>query len=239
MKHYSLMRFPDCRFKCVTLSYDDGNKDDIRLVEIMNYYGLKGTFNVNSGMFGEGARMSAEETKKLYEENGQEVAVHGVEHLSLTEVDKAIAMNEIIEDRKNLERLFGKQVRGMAYANGSYDEEIMKIAQAAGIHYSRTTRSTHAFGLPENWLALHPTCHHTEPEFTDLAKSFYEAPLSAYLWSRTAKTFYLWGHSYEFPRDDNWSLIENFAKYIGKKDDIWYATNGELYDYVKAFDNLE
>ena len=49
--------------------------------------------------------------------------------------------------------------------------------------------------------------------------------------------FYLWGHSYEFDNDDNWHVIEEFCKYVGNKDDIWYATNMEIYtawaDYMK------
>lgn len=35
--------------KALTFSFDDGNVDDIRLIKIMNKYGLKGTFNLNSG----------------------------------------------------------------------------------------------------------------------------------------------------------------------------------------------
>ena len=50
--------------------------------------------------------------------------------------------------------------------------------------------------------------------------------------------FYLWGHSYEFDNDDNWKVIEEFAAYTGGKEDIWYATNIEIYDYVKAYEAL-
>lgn len=45
------MRFPEGRKKAVTLSYDDGVEQDMRLVEVMEKYGLKGTFNLNSGLF--------------------------------------------------------------------------------------------------------------------------------------------------------------------------------------------
>ena len=51
--------------------------------------------------------------------------------------------------------------------------------------------------------------------------------------------FYLWGHSYEFDRNNNWDVIEKFAEFVGNKDDIWYATNGEIYDYLKACEQLE
>ena len=36
--------------KAVTFSFDDGVTQDIRLIEILNKYGLKGTFNLNSGL---------------------------------------------------------------------------------------------------------------------------------------------------------------------------------------------
>lgn len=50
--------------------------------------------------------------------------------------------------------------------------------------------------------------------------------------------FYLWGHTFEFDRHNNWNVLENFAKKIGNRNDIWYATNIEIYDYVKGFNNL-
>ena len=37
------MRFPKGRAKALTLSYDDGTEQDIRLIRIMNQNGLKGT----------------------------------------------------------------------------------------------------------------------------------------------------------------------------------------------------
>ena len=51
--------------------------------------------------------------------------------------------------------------------------------------------------------------------------------------------FYLWGHSHEFHHDNNWNVMENFADAVGGCEDIWYATNIEIYDYVKAFESLQ
>ena len=50
---------------------------------------------------------------------------------------------------------------------------------------------------------------------------------------------YVWGHSFEFDLQDNWHIIEEFARYAGGKEDIWYATNIEIYDYVKAYESLQ
>ena len=42
----------DGKMKALTFSYDDGVLQDRRLIEIFNKYGLKATFNLNSGFFG-------------------------------------------------------------------------------------------------------------------------------------------------------------------------------------------
>ena len=44
------LRFPDFKRKAVTFSYDDNTQWDKCLIEIMVKHGLKGTFNVNSGL---------------------------------------------------------------------------------------------------------------------------------------------------------------------------------------------
>ena len=88
--------------------------------------------------------------------------------------------------------------------------------------------------MPDNWLILNPTCHHNNPELMDLAKRFVEIKSKSGVFM-----FYLWGHSYEFNDNDNWNVIEEFAEYMGGREDIWYATNIEIYDYVQAFNRLE
>ena len=48
----------------------------------------------------------------------------------------------------------------------------------------------------------------------------------------------MWGHAYEFDDNDNWNVIEDLAKYIGGRDDIWYATNIEIYEYIDDYNRL-
>jgi hypothetical protein len=38
--------------KALTFSYDDGVTQDIRMTGLLNRYGLKGTFNLNSELLG-------------------------------------------------------------------------------------------------------------------------------------------------------------------------------------------
>ncbi|MGE5551815.1 MAG: polysaccharide deacetylase family protein [Bacteroidota bacterium] len=237
------LRFPGGRAKSLTLSYDDGVEQDMRLVEIMNQYGLKGTFNLNSGLYAaEGTiypkgqihrRMSEKQVTKTFMNAGQEIAVHSLTHPFLDQLPVEMVVKEIIKDRENLEKQFGTIVRGMAYPYGALSDSVVAALPYCGIAYSRTVVSTNDFRIPNDWMRLTATCHHDSPELQNLAKRFVEDHVTG-----TPYLFYLWGHSYEFEANDNWHVIEEFAKYIGKRDDIWYATNIEIYDYVNAFNKL-
>ncbi len=237
------MRFPGGTDKAVTLSYDDGVEQDIRLVEIMKKHGLKGTFNLNSELWAaEGTvypkgqvhrRMTLKAAQELFVNSGMEVAVHGVTHPFLEQLPENICTYEVLQDRINLERDFGGIIRGMAYPFGTYSDSVVETLEKCGIAYSRTTKSTEKFDVPTDWLRMPATCHHSNPRLMELAENF----LVTARWPKP-KLFYLWGHSYEFEQNDNWHVIEEFAEYMGGREDVWYAANIEVYDYVKAYQSL-
>ena len=236
------MRFPGGKAKVLTLSYDDGVLQDKRLIKIMAENGLKGTFNINSGLFGQessvvGRRLTKEEALSVYQESGMEMALHSVTHPHLDQLPEILCAQEIAEDRNNLERLFGKRVRGMAYPYGTTNDAIVRVLKQVGIVYARTTVTTEKFDIPSDWLRLPTTCHHTNPRLMKLATIFVESEVLD-----DPQMFYLWGHSFEFDynsSNNNWGIIEGFARYIGNRTDIWYATNIEIYDYIAAYKQLE
>ena len=235
----NIMRWPGFKRKAVTLSYDDGVIFDRKLIEIMDKYGLKGTFNIGSGEMGKGRRLSKEEAVELYGNSHHEVAVHGQYHMALSLVPTPRGVADVINDRVELENIFGRLVCGMAYANGTYDDDAVELLRQSGIDYARTTVATEKFDVPTDWLRMPSTCHHKNPRLMELAEKFIEDKGGSNFWWSAPKLFYLWGHSYEFNDDNNWEIIEKFGEYMGKRDDIWYATNGEIYNYVKAFDSLK
>lgn len=238
---YTIMRFPGFKRKALTLSYDDGVVFDRKLIEIMDRHGLKGTFNLNSGRFfrDNPRELNKEEALALYKNSGHEVAVHGRDHLSLTEVPTSRAIADVLTDRLALEEMFGEMITGMAYAYGNYDDSVVAILEKCGISYSRTVVSTEKFDIPTDWLRLPATCHHKNPRLMELAHKFVENQGRPGSWHNHPMLFYVWGHSYEFNDNDNWYIIEEFAEYIGNREDIWYATNMEIYRYVKAFEALQ
>jgi len=237
------MKFPGGRSKALTLSYDDGHVFDMPMIEILDRYGIKCTFNVNSGRFRTDdserkefqGRMTWDEAKKLYTASRHEVAVHTLTHPFLEKLRTDEILLEVLEDRKNIEREFGVVARGMAYPYGTYSQKVIDALKACGIVYSRTVKNTGKFSLPENFLEWHPTCHQNDPKLMELAKNFVENSPKRLT---DNQLFFLWGHSFEFDRDNTWDLLEKFCAFIGGKEDIWYCTNMEYYTYIKAFESL-
>ncbi len=232
-------RFPGGLHKALTLSYDDGVEQDIRLMEILDKYGIRCTFNLNSGCWAEEGtvypaghihrRMPRSRVEDLYRNPNHEVAAHCLTHASLTELNPAQIAHEVLADRENLEAMFGGLVRGLAYPFGTYSAEVVEALKATGVAYARTVVSTNDFSIPNEWLTLHPTCHHNAPNLTALCDRFLSDSVPF-----GSKLFYLWGHSYEFESDDNWQVIEEFCRKMSGRDDIWYATNIAIVDYVNA-----
>lgn len=224
----------DGKRHAVTVSYDDGSTNDRQLIEIFNRYGIHGTFHLNSSSIVSRRpwNVSPDELPTLYA--GHEVACHGVTHASCAFLDQTALIHEMFEDRKNLEAMIGYPVRGLSYANGSYTEETLQALRTCGIVYSRTTKDTGGFAFPtENFLTWHPTCHQRDSvqvgeRFIKALDGYYSGP----------KLLYVWGHSHEFERSVKWETIETFCKTVSGRDDVWYATNIEIYDYVQALKAL-
>lgn len=235
------MRFPEGRAKALTFSYDDGVKQDGRLIEILNAHGMKGTFNINGNRFAPEEQAdnpdyncySKQAALQIYVEP-HEVALHSYTHPFLESLPTGMCAYEIVSDRVALENLFGKIVRGMAYPMGTYSDTVIDVLKSCGVVYSRTTKATEKFDLPSDFLHWNPTCHHNHPRLMELADEFLNQKVRHY-----PKLFYLWGHSYEFRNNDNWNIIESFTdKMAGHEDTVWYATNMEIYEYMTDYNRL-
>jgi peptidoglycan/xylan/chitin deacetylase (PgdA/CDA1 family) len=222
--------YPDGKIKALTMSYDDGVTEDRRLVEIFNRHKIKGSFHINAGLLGDGKRkIDLSEAPSLYK--GHEISCHGFTHATLDKISRTEVVREMLDDRLALEKTAGYPVRGMSYPNGGWSGAVTETLAQLGIVYGRTVMSTGGFGLPENFLAWHPTCHHNHGIMEKL-EAFRKNGAALAL-------FYVWGHSYEFPRDNNWELIEGFCAAVSGDENIWFATNIEIYDYITALRRLE
>ena len=203
---------------------------DRKLIDILDEYGIKCTFNINTGLFakekGADRRLMEDEAIELYKNSPHEVAVHGYKHLDLSKVGKEETEKEILEDAKKLSELFGYKIEGAAYAFGTTNEYAEDIYKKAGIKYSRGVVSTQKFDPSENMYMYDATCHQADEKLFDLAKEFIE------LKPDKPQIFYVWGHTYEFDySEEKWERIEEFFKLISCHDDILYGTNKEVFEY--------
>ena len=221
------IRYPGGKTKAVTMSFDDGYREDERLIEIFDRFGIRGTFHINSGLLHRDIRVDAEDVARIYKNH--EISAHGFTHANFDELSEEGIFDELDKDCRELSCLSGRAIRGMSYPNGKTCEKAIPIAKSLGIAYSRTTVSTPDFSIPEDFLYWHPTCHHLKSE--EATERFLKSEAGGEL-------LCIWGHSSEFERDQNWELIEEVCKKLGENEDIWSATCIEFCDYVTASRNI-
>lgn len=247
---YRFMRFPAGKFKAATFSYDDGCRTDEKLAKKFSEHGLKATFNMNSGRVGEvdgEGNITVNEMRKFILDAGHEVAVHGHHHRAPGLITPVECTEEIFECRKFLERELDTVIRGMAYPDagirrifsGTSRETIYSILRASGIVYSRTVGEDDSFSLPEDWYDWKPSARNTDPAVLEKVDKFLAIDeKTLYGGLRWPRLFFMWGHSFEFERMNNWELIDEIGERFAKHSDIWYATNMEIYEYVNAYNSL-
>lgn len=222
--------------KAITFSYDDCTTQDIRLVKLFDKYGVKGTFNANSNLFGieksvnvggvesKRNRIDAGIVKELYKNH--EVAVHTLDHVYLQKIEDCDeVVRQIEQDREALEALVGYNICGMAYPfDGNGSERVAQIIKNhTEIRYARTVESTYSFDMQENLLRFNPTVHHSDfDNLFRLGEEFVKLKCDK------PQLFYVWGHSYEFDIENTWDKMEEFLKLVSGRDDIFYGTNKEV-----------
>lgn len=236
---YTFREFPkkEKPYKFLTLSFDDGVKQDERFIKMLDERGLKCTFNINTGLLGNVHNIAFKDGEVPHDEveedrvaelyRNHEVAVHTLTHPRLDLLDEAGVIKEVGGDADNIARLTGQEVVGMAYPGGPYytDETIRIILANTSVRYGRNVKATYDFGFPENYMDWPPTCYWRDEKCEELIKRFAE------LEPTEDCILYVWGHSYEFDMWDGWDHITRLLDLMAGHDDITYATNGEIYKY--------
>lgn len=241
--------------KYVTLSFDDGLEQDKKIIEILKKYGLKATFNLNSGMFGQAGRIGRmgdygmfnlpdkdsfkakllkavpccripeDEVLSVYD--GFEIASHGTNHDNLSKLDETALEAAAGADIDRLSKIFGNKVNGYVYAYGGYSDKAIEYLKSKGILYARTTKSTGKFEFPENPLKFDPTAWLIEAAVPELIEQFDKAEAN-----NGDLLLSLWGHGYEFDfgtPNCNWERFETLCKRLSELKDVVFCTNSEAF----------
>lgn len=242
--HRRSFTFPGGARKAVILSYDDGLIQDRRLVDVLNRFGLKGTFHLVSGFLdtqndwlidvtGERAQyLRADELATLFA--GHEVSSHSVTHPGLTSVSDQEVLRQVDEDRRTLQQLTGQPVLSHAYPFGDHDDRVVDLLKGTSLLAARTGGQSGAFALPQDLLRWEPTAHHLN------AMPHIDRFLA--LEDGQPALLLIAGHSWEFDigkGGNDWALIETICERLGAEERIWSAGLGEVAQYLVTVRDLE
>ncbi|MBE5782316.1 MAG: polysaccharide deacetylase [Clostridiales bacterium] len=225
------------KMKALTFSYDDGVTQDQRLISLLNHYGMKATFNLNSGLLGNPGSLLREnvtvahvkprpcEIAGIYK--GHEIAAHTLTHPLLPKLPDEEVIRQVEEDRLALSDLAGYEVVGMAYPGGgiNFDRRVADVIKKhTGIRYARTTVSSFAFDKQTDLHQFKPTVyHHAEwKRMEEMADRFLNEPADS------PRIFYIWGHAYEFDIRNEWDAFEKLLARLAGHSDVFYGTNREI-----------
>jgi len=215
--------------KYFTLSFDDGVEQDKTVIELMKRYGLKGTFNLNAGMFGYKPRFAnirripRDEIKQVYD--GFEIASHGYKHEYYRLRSKSVIEDSITRDVRELSELIGVPVKGHAYPYDAYTKTAEAVLREQGIVYARRVLGKGSFFFPENPLKYVATCWFNAKNVFQLIDEFLSAQPE-----NSDMLFTMWGHGYELDygfRKCPKEQLERIFSHIAGKPGVVYCTNLE------------
>lgn len=228
--------YPGGKAKAFNITYDDGVLQDVRFVELMNKYGLKGTFNLNSGLMETEfawihpngmtvKRLPAGVVAELYQNH--EVASHTLTHPYLSSLTEAQIMEEMARDKQNLEQLTGKPVLGFAGPFHHWGPEVVACAKGCGFEYARNAEERYCYAPPEEYYSWSAGSYHIMPGFQDFVEGFFHTDEELALCQ-------IVGHTYDLDAEDMWDYMESVLKRVAENESIASMTNLELVRYLKA-----
>jgi len=233
------------KLRIVTTSWDDGHPLDMELMKLLKKYNLKGTFY---------APISNPEQEVMSEKDLRilsmdfEIGAHTLSHQDLTIIPLRNAIEEILESKKQLEAILGKEVKMFCYPKGHYNRKILNLVREIGFIGARTVECFRV-EMPKNPYRMWTTMHvHPGSMRKNLGNCMYNKNLYGLFhiaknlrksWKDLAKyyfdyvymhggVFHLWGHSWEIERFGLWDDLEEIFEYISNKKNVIYVSNGDL-----------
>lgn len=233
--------YPYGKKKAFNVTYDDGVTQDVRFVQLLNAYGLKGTFNLNSALMENGfswthesgcvvTRLRLEEVGSLYE--GHEIASHTLTHPYMHTLTKEQILYELSEDKARLEKLFGREVKGFAVPFDYYSQLIEMCVKECGFAYGRISEESGSFCPKKDYYNWRATVFHGCRELESITKQFLQTDEELAL-------FQIVGHSYDLDVENKWETMENILRLISGQSHILPMTTLEIVEYLKAMDQAQ
>ena len=228
--------YPNGKSKAFVLTYDDGVLQDVRLVLLLNRYGLKGTFNLNSLLMerdfvwhhetiGPVRRLHPSVAAHLYE--GHEVASHSCTHPDLTNMSWEGLCYELGHDKYLLEQLTGKPVLGFGVPFDYYDGMAVDCVRHLGFVYGRGSEETRSYAPIWDPYRQQAGLFHLSEGLMEFVDGFLETD------TELANCIIV-GHSYDLDAANLWETTEEICAKVAAAEDVLSMTHLELVEYQQA-----
>jgi len=196
----------------VITSWDDGAREDEKLVELLLAYELPAIFFIPIVSWGF-------HNTHIY--NGFEFGGHTYSHpADLKECDDERLNTEIDLAKKMLEEKVGKKTEWFCYPRGRYDHRVMNAVRRAGFKKARTTKIGFHDKLDYEVVSpLQLRGYHcfNRTEYRGLSWDTAILEMLAVAKKSHAVEFHIWGHSWEIEKYNEWQKLENLFKQLKEK----------------------
>lgn len=227
--------YPGGKTKAFNISYDDGVVQDIRFVELLNRYGLKGTFNLNYGLMRQGftwqhecgmtiRRITEDRIAEVYQ--GHEIASHSYSHPYFDNASETEILMELGADKFFLQRLVGREVGGYATPFYYYSDLMARCVCHCGFEYARISEESNDYSVSEDFYRWRGSKFHWDGDLQAFVRGFLETDQELALCQ-------LVGHSYDLDVLNLWNAMEKICRWISENSDVWPATHIELVRYLR------
>lgn len=233
--------YPGGRDKAFSLSYDDGTLQDVRLVGLLNHYGLKGTFNLNSGLMEQEfewthpcgltvKRLSQQQAADLY--HGHEIASHTRTHPYMQSLGREELLRELREDKQALERLFHKPVNGFAVPFDYYSDRIEQCVRECGFAYARISEESGTYQPDTDYYRWRAGIFHLDPALMEFVEGFLHT-------NEELALCQIAGHAYDIDAENLWGTLEEIFCRVSRDASVCSMTTDELIGYLRAMNQAQ
>jgi len=120
----------------VSLTFDDGDSDNLPSAPVLNQYGLHATWYIPSALVGKPGYMTWEQLRSL-QADGHEIGGHSVDHINVDGLDAQALRHQVCDNREEL-RGQGFEAVSFAYPFGGYDEAARQMVRECGYVSARS-----------------------------------------------------------------------------------------------------
>jgi peptidoglycan/xylan/chitin deacetylase (PgdA/CDA1 family) len=235
--------------RIVTTSWDDGDRSDLKLAEILRSRKIRGTFYVPITPYLGRPALTHAELRELSSE-GFEIGAHGYSHKQLWKLAAKELAEEINPCKPTLENILGTEVRMFCYPRGRYDSNVMRALRQAGYSGARTVRmlaTSPDFDPFEMPTTVQAVTHRSFSYVKNVARArkmeglqgFFSHMTSLNNWIELGKKLFdsvlqdggiwhLYGHSWEIEKLGLWNQLEEMLDYVCTREGVTYIPNGDL-----------